>query len=65
MNLPGMDNICKLLTYTEEHKDLWLIYEVCPGSTMNEELFNIKGEFYCGERIYMCILKLFLIVLDF
>ena len=37
----------------EDKKDLWVIYEVCAGRTMNEHLFDVKGEFYKGERIYM------------
>jgi len=37
----------------EDKKDLWLIYELCGGKTMNEHLFEVKGEFYKGERIYM------------
>ena len=37
----------------EDKKDLWMIYELCPGKTMNEHLFEVKGEFYKGERIYM------------
>jgi len=36
-----------------EKKDFWLIYEMCKGRTMNEHLFNVKGEFFKGERIYM------------
>lgn len=46
-------NICMLLDSMEDKKDLWLIYEVCPGRTMNEHLFEVKGEFYKGERVYM------------
>lgn len=42
-----------LLDSVEDKKDLWLIYELCPGRTMNEHLFTVKGEFYKGERIYM------------
>jgi serine/threonine protein kinase len=42
-----------LLDSMEDKKDLWLIYEVCPGRTMNEHLFEVKGEFYKGERVYM------------
>ena len=42
-----------LVDSVEDKKDLWLIYEVCPGKTMNEHLFEVKGEFYKGERIYM------------
>ena len=37
----------------EDKKDIWLIYELCPGKTLNEFLFDVKGEFYKGERIYM------------
>jgi serine/threonine protein kinase len=37
----------------DDKKDLWLIYELCPGRTMNEHLFDVKGEFFKGERIYM------------
>jgi serine/threonine protein kinase len=42
-----------LLDSIEDKRDLWLIYEFCEGKTMNEQLFNVKGEFYKGERIYM------------
>jgi len=48
----GGENICRLLNYVEDKKDLFLIYEVCNGKTMNEHLFDLKGEFYKGERIY-------------
>jgi hypothetical protein len=50
---PGGDNICLLLNYIEDKKDLWLMYEVCQGKTMNEFMFDVKGEFYKGERIYL------------
>jgi hypothetical protein len=36
----------------EDKKDLWLIYELCKGRNLNECLFEVKGEFYKGERIY-------------
>jgi serine/threonine protein kinase len=42
-----------LLDSVEDKKDLWLIYELCNGKTMNEHLFDVRGEFYKGERIYM------------
>ena len=50
---PGGDNVCLLLDYVEDKKDLFLIYELCQGKTMNEHLFDVKGEFYKGERIYL------------
>ena len=37
----------------EDKKDVWVIYEVCPGKNLNESLFEVKGEFFKGERIYM------------
>lgn len=49
----GGEYVCRLLNFVEDKKDLWLIYEVCSGKTMNEALFEVKGEFYKGERIYM------------
>lgn len=36
----------------EDKKDLWLIYEVCSGRNLNECLFDVKGEFFKGERVY-------------
>ena len=45
--------ICQLLDSVEDKKDLWLVYELCEGRTMNDHLFDVRGEFYKGERIYM------------
>jgi len=42
-----------LIDSVDEKRDLWLIYELCEGNTMNEHLFDVKGEFFKGERIYM------------
>jgi dual specificity tyrosine-phosphorylation-regulated kinase 2/3/4 len=42
-----------LIDSVEEKKDLWLVYELCPGQTMGEHMFDVKGEFYKGERVYM------------
>jgi serine/threonine protein kinase len=36
----------------EDRKDLWLVYELCPGKTLTEHCFEVKGEFYHGERLY-------------
>ena len=41
-----------LIDSIADKKDFWLIYELCKGLTMNEHMFNVKGEFYKGERIY-------------
>lgn len=50
---PGGENVCLLLDYVEDKKDLFLIFELCQGKTLNEHLFDVKGEFYKGERIYL------------
>ena len=47
------ESVCMMIESVEDKKDLWLIYEVVEGHTMNELLFDVKGEFYKGERIYM------------
>ena len=47
------ENICMMIESVDDKKDLWLIYELVEGRTMNELLFDVKGEFYKGERIYM------------
>lgn len=41
-----------LIDSIADKRDLWLVYELCPGQTLNEMLFRIKGEFHKGERIY-------------
>lgn len=41
-----------LVDSCEDKKDLWLVYELCHGRTLNEYLFDVKGEFYKGERLY-------------
>ena len=46
-------NICMMQDSVDDKKDLWLIYELVEGRTMNELMFEVKGEFYKGERIYM------------
>lgn len=47
------DSICMMIESVDDKKDLWLIYELVEGRTMNELLFDVRGEFYRGERIYM------------
>lgn len=41
-----------LIDSIAEKRDLWLVYELAPGKTINEHMFTVKGEFYKGERIY-------------
>ncbi len=41
-----------LIDKVDDKKDIWLIYQLCAGQTLNELLFDVKGEFFKGERIY-------------
>jgi serine/threonine protein kinase len=49
---PGIRYISKLLDEIEEPKDYWLVYEV-GAQSLGKQLFDVKGEFYKGERIYL------------
>lgn len=49
---PGIKFIAKLLDEIDDSKDFWLVYEV-GSSSLNKHLFEVKGEFYKGERIYL------------
>ncbi len=51
-NAKGSEHIAILEDSVEDKKDLWLIYEVCSGRNLNECLFEVKGEFFKGERVY-------------
>ena len=48
---PGIESIAKLLGIIEDSKDFWLVYEV-GSAPLSKYLFDVKGEFYRGERIY-------------
>ena len=48
---PGIKSIAKLIEDVEEAKDYWLVYEVGSHS-LSKHLFEVKGEFFKGERIY-------------
>jgi len=52
-NAIGIEYIARLQESVEDKKDLWLIYELCEGKNLNDSLFEVKGEFFKGERIYM------------
>lgn len=47
----GMNSLSVMLDSREDKFDLWLIFELC-GSPLSKTLFQVKGEFYKGERIY-------------
>mmetsp|Transcript_47529 Transcript_47529/g.62858 ORF Transcript_47529/g.62858 Transcript_47529/m.62858 type:complete len:167 (+) Transcript_47529:1638-2138(+) len=48
---PGILKIAKLHAVLDETRDVWLSYQV-GGSCLTNLLFEVKGEFYKGERIY-------------
>jgi len=45
-----------MLDSIEDKQDLWLVMELC-GKPLSKEMFEVKGEFYRGERIYSVIHK--------
>ncbi len=47
----GLNSIAKLLQTIEEPKDTWLVFEV-GASPFSKHLFDVKGEFFHGERVY-------------
>jgi serine/threonine protein kinase len=46
------ENLCMMHECIEDRKDLWLIYELCSGTTLSDHLGTVKGEFYKNERVY-------------
>jgi hypothetical protein len=40
-----------MLDFCDDSKDLWLIFELC-GKPLSKAMYEVKGEFYRGERIY-------------
>lgn len=53
---PGINSLCKLLDSKEDKSDLWLVFELC-GKPLSKTIFDVKGEFYKGERIYQVLHK--------
>jgi serine/threonine protein kinase len=47
-----MLSIARLLDEIEEKQDFWLVYEV-GATSLSKHLFDVKGEFYKGERLYL------------
>mmetsp|Transcript_58174 Transcript_58174/g.127543 ORF Transcript_58174/g.127543 Transcript_58174/m.127543 type:complete len:549 (+) Transcript_58174:103-1749(+) len=48
---PGINHICRLFDFQETKRDLWLVMEY-GGTCLTKMIFEIKGEFHRGERIY-------------
>lgn len=47
----GHEYISHLVEKIDEKKDVWLVYEL-GGNALSKMLFEVKGEFHNGERIY-------------
>ena len=58
----GLSSIARLLSVVEENKDSWLVYEV-GKQALGSLMFDVKGEFFRGERIYNVFHKDFFIAL--
>ena len=59
---PGVNSIAALVDEIDERNDFWLVYEV-GGPSLSKALFEVKGEFYKGERIYNVTYKPFYLAL--
>lgn len=58
----GLNNIARLYTVVEDVKDSWLVYEV-GKQALGSMMFDVKGEFFRGERIYNVVHKEFYAVM--
>eukprot|EP00742_Colponemidia_sp_Colp-10_P005295 GILJ01005656.1.p1 GENE.GILJ01005656.1~~GILJ01005656.1.p1 ORF type:complete len:554 (-),score=66.86 GILJ01005656.1:261-1823(-) len=48
---PGLNHVCSLLSHYDGKKDMFLVFEN-GGTALTKHLFEIKGEFWKGQRIY-------------
>lgn len=48
---PGINHFTRLIDDRDDPKDIWLIYDLGPSS-LSKHLYELKGEFYKGERLY-------------
>ena len=51
---PGVKSVAALLDIIEDAKDVWIVYEL-GGTSLTKLLFDVKGEFFKGERLYRVI----------
>ena len=52
---PGVKYISALVDSKENNFDMWLVYQL-GGQSLTRNLYDVKGEFYKGERLYNCLL---------
>ena len=50
----GINSIAAYINVIDDIKDMWLVHEE-GGLSLTKSLFEVKGEFYKGERIYRVI----------
>eukprot|EP00826_Nyctotherus_ovalis_P047121 TRINITY_DN5379_c0_g1_i12.p1 TRINITY_DN5379_c0_g1~~TRINITY_DN5379_c0_g1_i12.p1 ORF type:complete len:530 (-),score=129.83 TRINITY_DN5379_c0_g1_i12:621-2210(-) len=48
---PGAESVVGYLDIIEDVKDVWVVYEL-GGPSLTKQLFEVKGDFYKGERLY-------------
>ena len=46
-----MNYITQFLYHKQTSKDLWMVFEL-GGQTLSKVLYEMKGEFFKGERVY-------------
>ena len=51
LNHPALDSIIQLVDSKSDKTDLWALFEV-GGNSLSKALFQVKGEFVKGERMY-------------
>ena len=47
----GLNSLCMMREHQDTKQDIWLVFELC-GKPLSKVLYNTKGQFYKGERIY-------------
>ena len=48
---PGIKNVITYLDIMEDTRDMWVVYKL-GGASLTKELFEVKGDFFKGERLY-------------
>lgn len=48
---PGVHNVAKLFDHFETKRDIWMVMEY-GGTCLTKSAYEIKGEFFRGERLY-------------
>lgn len=49
--IQGINYVTRFMDYIATQRDFWHVFEL-GGTTLSKTVFDIKGEFYKGERLY-------------